>query len=104
MAKSNTERQREYRARRNADSQRKEEYLRNERERWRRDTEAGRNKSINDLSERAKRSKRKMWREAKKRQKRKAEIENSGSTSLTPPHSPNSEIQDAVQARPGSSR
>lgn len=104
MAKSNAERQREYRARRNADSQRREEYLRKERGRWQRETAAGKKKSINDLSERAKRHKRKMWRKAKERQKRKAEIESSGSAPLTPPQSPESEIQDAVQARPGSSR
>ena len=33
MAKSNAERQREYRARRNADSERREDYLKRERER-----------------------------------------------------------------------
>ena len=55
MAKSNAERQREYRARRNADSQLREECLRKERERWRRDTEAGKKKSVNDLSKRAQR-------------------------------------------------
>ncbi|KAL7388809.1 hypothetical protein ABVT39_021118 [Epinephelus coioides] len=102
MAKSNAERQREYRARRNA--QKREEYLRKECEWWKRDTEAGKKKSINDLSKRAQRHKWKEWRKAKERQKRKAEIDNSGPISLTPPHSPDSEIQDAVQARPESSR
>ncbi|KAL7370849.1 hypothetical protein ABVT39_012719 [Epinephelus coioides] len=101
MGKSNAERQREYRARRNADA---EEYLRKERERWKRDTEAGKKKSIHDLSKRAQRHKRKEWRKAKERQKWKAENDNSGPISLTPPHSPDSEIQDAVQARPESSR
>ena len=75
-----------------------------ERERWKRDTDAGKKKAISDLSERGQRRKRKEWRKAKDRQKRRAEIENSGPTSLTPPQSPDSEIQDAVQARPGSSR
>lgn len=98
------QRQREYRARRNGDLQRREEYLRKERDRWRRDTDAGKKKSINDLSERAKRAKRKTWRKAKERQKRKAEINNSEPTTLTPPHSPDSDNQDAVQASPGSSR
>lgn len=104
MAKSNAERQREYRARRNADAQRREEYLRKERERWKRDTEAGKKKSIHDLSKSAQTHKWKEWRKAKERQKWKAEIDNSGPISLTPPHSPDSEIQDAVQARPESSR
>ena len=104
MAKSNAERQREYRARRNADSERREDYLKRERERWKRDTDAGKKKAISDLSERGQRRKRKEWWKAKDRQKRRAEIENSGPTSLTPPQSPDSEIQDAVQARPGSSR
>lgn len=84
--------------------QRSEGQLRKEGERWKRDTEAGKKKSINDLSKRAQRCKRKELRRAKERQKRKPEIENSGLTSLTPPHTPDSDIQDAVEARPGSSR
>lgn len=66
MSKTAAEWEREHRARRDADPQRREKYLRSECERWKRDTEAGKKKSINNLSERAKRHKRKMRRNAKK--------------------------------------
>lgn len=66
MAKTAAERQRQYRARRDADPERRENYLRSERERWKRDTEAGKKKKISNLGDRAKRHKRKMWRDAKK--------------------------------------
>ncbi|KAL2095619.1 hypothetical protein ACEWY4_007767 [Coilia grayii] len=70
MAKTAAERQREYRARRDADPEKRESYLRRERQRWRRDVEAGKKKLINELSERGQRSRRKMWRQAKRRQKK----------------------------------
>jgi hypothetical protein len=60
MAKSNAERQREYRARRNADPQRREEYLKKEDERLERYTIAGEKKSTHYLAERAQRNKRKV--------------------------------------------
>jgi len=66
MAKTAAERQRQYRARRDADAERREKYLRSERERWKRDTEAGKKKKISNLSDRAKRNKQKTWRDAKK--------------------------------------
>jgi len=44
MAKTAAERQRQYRARRDADVERREKYLRSECERWKRDTEAGKKK------------------------------------------------------------
>ncbi|XP_061591844.1 uncharacterized protein LOC133457029 isoform X2 [Cololabis saira] len=92
MPKSNAERQREYRARRNASPNRREEYLRKERIRWKKDVEAGKKKFIDDLSERAKRSKRKAWRKAKERQKRRAEIKNREPADLTPPHTQESSL------------
>ncbi|XP_050974501.1 uncharacterized protein si:ch211-67e16.4 isoform X3 [Labeo rohita] len=70
MAKTAAEKQREYRARRDADPVRREKYLRSERERWRRDVETGKKKRIGDLCEKAQRWRRKQWREAKERQKR----------------------------------
>ncbi|XP_018927562.1 uncharacterized protein LOC109054786 isoform X3 [Cyprinus carpio] len=70
MAKTAAEKQREYRARRDADPVRREKYLRNERERWRRDVETGKKKRIGDLCEKAQRWRRKQWRDAKERQKR----------------------------------
>lgn len=69
--KTTAERQREYRARRDADPVRREKYLRSERERWRRNIEAGKKKRIIDLCEKAQRWRRKKWREAKERQRTK---------------------------------
>ncbi|KAK2840949.1 hypothetical protein Q7C36_012528 [Tachysurus vachellii] len=63
MIKTAAERQRQYRARRDADAERRETYLRSERERWKIDTEAGKKKKISHLGDRAKRHKRKMWRD-----------------------------------------
>ncbi len=68
--KTAAEKQREYRARRDADPARREKYLSNERERWRRDVEKGKKKKIGDLCEKAQRWRRKQWRESKERQKR----------------------------------
>ncbi|XP_058642460.1 uncharacterized protein si:ch211-67e16.4 isoform X3 [Onychostoma macrolepis] len=70
MAKTAAEKQREYRARRDADPARREKYLRSERERWRRDVQTGKKKKIGDLCEKAQRWRRKQWRDAKERQKR----------------------------------
>lgn len=57
---------RRYRERRNANSERREEYLLKERERWKKDRETGKKKGISELTERQKRAKRKKWREAKR--------------------------------------
>ncbi|XP_067299617.1 uncharacterized protein si:ch211-67e16.4 isoform X3 [Pseudorasbora parva] len=70
MAKTAAEKQRAYRAKRDADPERREKYLRTERERWRRDVETGKKKRIGDLCEKAQRWRRKQWRDAKERQKR----------------------------------
>ncbi|KAK2857675.1 hypothetical protein Q7C36_005594 [Tachysurus vachellii] len=96
MAKTAAERQRQYRARRDADAERRETYLRSDRERWKRDTEAGKKKKISDLGDRAKRHKRKMWGDAKKRQKNREALRNSD----TPPQTPDN--QNAGQPRSGS--
>lgn len=70
MANASAEKQRAYRRRRDADPARREKYLMNERERWRRDIETGKRKRIGDLGEKAQIMRRKQWREAKERQKR----------------------------------
>ena len=69
---SAAERQRRCRARRVADTERKQKYLESERQRWRRDVEQGK-KKISDLSERGKRQLRKKWRKQNKKRKEKAE-------------------------------
>lgn len=79
------ERQRKYRARLKADPERRERYLQSERERWRKNVEAGKKKAIKDLSEREQRKKRKMWKAAYHRSKEKREMLKNLST---PPQSP----------------
>ncbi|XP_029316085.1 uncharacterized protein LOC115027144 [Cottoperca gobio] len=64
---SAAEKQRRYRARRDADVQRRQEYLVNEKEKWRKDVETGKKKTQKDKSEREQRVHRKKWREAHKR-------------------------------------
>ncbi|KAK7135869.1 hypothetical protein R3I94_014521 [Phoxinus phoxinus] len=77
MAKTEAERQRLYRERRDADADRREAYLKSERERWKRDTESGKKKKIANLDDGAKRQRRKMWRDAKKRQRKMKALRNS---------------------------
>lgn len=93
------ERQRKCRARLKADPERREKYLQSERQRWRRNVEAGKKKGIKDLSEREQRQKRKMWRAAYKRSKERREVLRNLST---PPHSPDQDPEQYPQ--PGSSR
>ncbi len=70
---SAAERQRRYRARRDADPERRQKYLESEHQRWKRDVEQGKKKKISDLSERGKRQLRKKWRKQNKSRKEKAE-------------------------------
>ncbi|ROI47937.1 hypothetical protein DPX16_16360 [Anabarilius grahami] len=79
-------------------TQREGKIIESERERWKRDTEAGKKKKISNLGDRAKQHKREMWRDAKKRQKNREALRNSD----TPPQSPDN--QNAEQPRSGSSR
>ncbi len=58
---SAADRQWRCRARRDADTERKQKYLESERQRWRRDVEQGKKKKISDLSERGKGQLRKKW-------------------------------------------
>lgn len=93
------ERQRQYRARRNADPEKREKYLESERQRWRRNVETGKKKRITDLSEREQRQKRRKWRAAYKRSKERAEALRN---LTTPPQSPDHAPEQCPQ--PGSSR
>ncbi|XP_077072418.1 uncharacterized protein LOC143723635 isoform X3 [Siphateles boraxobius] len=97
MAKTAAEKQRAYRARRDADPDRRERYLRTERERWRRDVETGKKKRIGDLCEKAQRWRRKQWREAKERQKRKPFFK----IIASPPDSPEPSLMVLLQPRRG---
>ncbi|KAK7918767.1 hypothetical protein WMY93_010051 [Mugilogobius chulae] len=82
---SAAERQRRYRARRNADTEKRQKYLESERQRWQRNKELGKKKLINDLSDREKRQQRKKWRENnRKRKEAKAKMKNLDTPPLTP--------------------
>ena len=68
---SNAERQRRFRARRDADQERRQMYLESEQQRWRRDVEGGQKKLVKNLNERDQRQLRKKWREQNGRRKQK---------------------------------
>lgn len=87
---SKAERQRQYRARRDADPVRRQRYLQREREKWQEDKLTGKKKGIKDMSERGKRCRRKRWREAQQRCRIKTEAT---CFIATPPESPDLEPQ-----------
>ncbi|KAL4005767.1 hypothetical protein ACER0C_005480 [Sarotherodon galilaeus] len=95
------ERQRKYRERLKADPERRERYLQSERERWRKNVEAGKKKTINELSKREQRKKRKMWRAAYHRSKERKEVLKNLST---PPQSPDQGDHPEQPSQPRSSR
>ena len=80
------EKQRRYRAKRDSDPDRRAIYLDKERLAWQKKKATGDVKSIHELSERAKRAKRKQWRDAQRQHRSKASCE------LTPPATPASSI------------
>ncbi|KAK2892479.1 hypothetical protein Q8A67_012467 [Cirrhinus molitorella] len=88
---------RRYRERRDADPDRRKQYLEGERARWQRDRQTGKKKSVSEISERERREKRKRWREAKRQARAKAR-RNALPVSDTPPISPE------AQHEPGPSR
>jgi len=68
---SAAEKQRRYRARRDADPSRRAQYLEKQREAWYRLIRLGNVKPITELSEREKQSKRDKWRKAQQRRRQK---------------------------------
>lgn len=92
---SAAEKQRQYRARRNADPERRATYLQKHKETWHQMKAQGKVKMVKDLSEREKRRKRAYWRKVQHQSRdRKKVMENQ----LTPPESP------AVDQEPQMSR
>ncbi|XP_072116810.1 uncharacterized protein [Mobula birostris] len=76
-AMSAAEKQRRYRARRDADPARRSAYLEKQREAWHRLRAQGKVKTVTEMSERQKRSKRAYWRKAQQRSReRKNRLEN----------------------------
>ncbi len=87
--KTAAERQRQYLASLNADPEKREKYLEKERQRWRKNLEAGKKKEINELSERQQRLKRRKWRAAYKRSKERREaLRNLTTPPQSPDHAP----------------
>ena len=60
---SAAEKQQRYRARRDADPERREIYLKKEQQKYREDIASGSKKKVSDISKREKRRRRKKWRE-----------------------------------------
>ncbi len=90
MGLSAAEKQRQYRARRDADPERRAAYLQKHREKWHDDRKLENVKTMKDLSEREKRRKRAYWRRAQRQSReRKKVIENQ----VTPPQSPEDDPQ-----------
>lgn len=92
---SAAEKQRLYRARRNADPERRAAYLQKHRETWHEKKVQGKVKTVKDLSEREKRRKRAYWRKAQRQSRVRKEVMES---QVTPPESPE------VAPRPETSR
>ena len=95
MALSAAEKPRLYREKRDANSERRAEYLKKEKERWEKRKASGKIKLVAELSEREQRKIRRMWRlnrASNRKQKQKKLIETLGNIG-TPPHSPN-EVAD----------
>ncbi len=87
---SAAEKQRQYRARRDADPERRTAYLQKHREKWHDDRKLENVKTMKDLSEREKRRKRAYWRRAQRQSReRKKVIENQ----VSPPQSPEDDPQ-----------
>ncbi|XP_067270942.1 uncharacterized protein [Pseudorasbora parva] len=98
---SAAEKQRLYRARRDADPERRQKYLEKECEKYKKDLESGRKKLINDLSQREKGRRRRTWRENYHSIKdRKEALQHL----VTPPHSPQLSPEQAVHPQPSTSR
>ncbi|CAL8253989.1 unnamed protein product [Arctogadus glacialis] len=82
---SAADKQRLYRARRNADPEKRAAYLQKHRETWQENKQRGKVTAVKDLSEREKRRKQAYWRKAQRQtRERKKVIE----SQFTPPQSP----------------
>ena len=96
---------RRYRARRDVDHERRQQYLNKEKESWRKDIDEGRKKKVSDLSEREKRAVRKKWRERKRKLRKNDRARTTFQSMNTPPTSPDTppEPENSPQPRPSRS-
>ncbi|XP_030006321.1 uncharacterized protein LOC115430449 isoform X3 [Sphaeramia orbicularis] len=85
---SGAERQKLYRARRNADPERREKYLKKEKERWKRDIQTGRKKLIGQKTKTEQHLQRMKWKEAKRRSSKRTALRMSYGTTMCPDDDP----------------
>ncbi|XP_028254033.1 uncharacterized protein LOC114441699 isoform X2 [Parambassis ranga] len=95
------EKQRRYRARRDADPGRRQKYLQKEHDKYRSDIESGKKKRIYNVSEREKRRRRRKWRETYHRLKARKEAQE---LIITPPDTPQVSPVDPADPQPRISR
>lgn len=97
---SNAEKQRLYRQRRDANPQRRENYLNSKKEKYKKDLRTGKRKLVKEMSDREARVERRLWRkrQAVSRKDRKAREQ---ALNMTPPSSPGHEPQTSVQKKRG---
>ncbi|XP_070408481.1 uncharacterized protein [Nothobranchius furzeri] len=98
---SAAEKQRLYRARRDADPERRERYLEREKRKYREDLESGKKKTIDQLSEREKCRRRKKWRETYHTIKDRKKVQQ---YLVTPPDTPQLSPEQAIDPQPRTSR
>ncbi|XP_061880447.1 uncharacterized protein LOC133632179 [Entelurus aequoreus] len=98
LPQSAAEKQRRYRARRDADPERRERYLKREKEKYKTDVESGRRKRINEVGNKEKHKRRQKWRETYHRMKgRKEAVRHL----ITAPGYHQCKLQNHNQALPG---
>lgn len=102
MPMSNAERQRKYRERRDQDIEKRQAYLNKEKTRYVEDKVSGRKKGVKDMTEREKRTKRKQWKEQKR--KVRAELKAIQNVSAASESTCNSSISAEIEMTPDTSR
>ena len=100
MALSAAEKQRRYRAKRDADAQRRSEYLQKEKDKYKRDKDIGKKKLVKDMTCREHRSAKKKWRTYKQSVKK---MQKDLAKQLTPPQTPDTiaEVNVSRQKKEG---
>ena len=95
------EKQRCYRQRRNSNQEKRAEFLSKCRQKYQLDKQLGKRKSIQEMTERAQRHQRKVWRQQQQDHRRKLQNE---IQTLTPPNLPTTQYEIPMVANPGPSR
>lgn len=105
---SAAEKQRRYRARRDADPLRRQQYLEKEKEKWKKDIATGIKLLQKDRTSRGQRAQRKKWKEWHERSKARKKVPEGLSTLLlspeSPPEIPLSSQESSSSSQPFSSR